>query len=94
MLHFLVDLYQDYSYDALGVKNGPAPGVTSLKQKQRKKTLKTFFSETRRCRALIFGMEHLLVDLYQVCSYDARGVKTGPTQGVTSLKHSNKEGQL
>ena len=29
---------------------------------------KIFLSETTRPRALIFGMWHLLVDLYQVCS--------------------------
>ena len=61
---------------------------------QRQKTLKIFFFETRRCRALIFGMLHLLVDVYQVCSYDALGVKTGPAPGVTNVKHSNKEGKL
>ena len=73
---------------------------------QRRKTLEFFFSETRRCRALIFGMKHLLVDLYQDCSYDAPGVKTDPAPGVTSskqggggesvtsLKHGNKEGKL
>ena len=27
------------------------------------------------------------MDLYQLCSYDAPGVKTGPAPGVTSLKH-------
>ena len=51
-----MDLYQDCSYDPPGVKTGPAPGVTSSKQEQRRKTLKFFFSETRKCRALIFGM--------------------------------------
>ena len=29
---------------------------------------KIFLSETTRPRALIFGMKHHLVDLYQVCS--------------------------
>ena len=38
-------------------------------------------------------MKHLLVDFYQDCSYDAPRVKTGPTPGVTSLKHRNKEGK-
>ena len=60
----------------------------------RRKTLKFFFSETRKCRALIFGMKHLLVDLYQDCSYDAPGVKTGLTPGVTISKHRNKDGKL
>ena len=61
---------------------------------QRRKTLKFFFSETRKCRALIFGMKHLLVDLYQDCSYDAPGVKTGLAPGVTISKHRNKDGKL
>ena len=61
---------------------------------QRRKTLKFFFSETRKCRALIFGMKHLLVDLYQDFSYDAPGVQTGLAWGVTSSKHRNKDGKL
>ena len=64
------------------------------KRKKIAKSLKIFFSETRRCRALILGMEHLLVDFYQGCSYDALGVKTGPASGVTNSKHRNKEGKL
>ena len=59
----------------------------------RKKTLK-FFSETRKCRALIFGIKHLLVDLYLDCSYDAPGVKTGLALGVTISKHRYKDGKL
>ena len=44
-------------------------------------------------------MYHLLVDLYQDCSYDAPGVKTGLAPGgwgggVTILKHRDKEGKL
>ena len=66
----------------------------ATKRKEIGKSLKIFFSETRRHRALIFGMYHLLVDLCQDCSYDAPGVKTGPASGVTSLKHRNKEGKL
>ena len=40
------------------------------------------------------------MDRYQDCSYDAPGVKTGPTGrggvggGVTSSKHRNKDGKL
>ena len=64
------------------------------KRKNIAKSLKIFFSETRRHIALIFGMQHLQVDLYQDCSYDVPGVKTGPTPGVTSSKHRNKEGKL
>ena len=90
-----MDLYQDCSYDAPGVKTGPAPGGHKFEtQEQKRKTLKFFFSETRKCRALIFGMKHLLVDLYQDCSYDAPGVKTGLAPGVTSSKHRNKDGKL
>ena len=55
---------------------------------------KILLSETIRCRGLIFGMLHLLVDLYKDCSYDAPKVKTGPAPGVTSSKHRNKEGKL
>ena len=40
---------------SLGSKMAPL-GVTSSKQEQRRKTLKFFFSETRKCRALIFCM--------------------------------------
>ena len=68
------------------------PGGHKFETKeQRRKTLKFFFSETRKCRALIFGMKHLLVDLYQDCSYDAPKFKTGPAPGVTSSKHRNKQ---
>ena len=43
---------------------------------------KIFLSETIRLRALIFGMEHHLVNLYQVCSNYAPGTKNGPALGV------------
>ena len=66
----------------------------ATKRKIIAKSLKIFFSETRRHTALIFGMYHLLVDLYQDCSYDVPRVKTGPAPGVTSSKHRNKEGKL
>ena len=39
-------------------------------------------------------MKHLLVDMYQDCSYDAPGVKTGLAPGVTSSKHRNKDDKL
>ena len=48
----------------------------------REKHEKIFLSETIRHRALIFGMYHDLVDLYQVCSNYATGAKIGPTPGV------------
>ena len=66
----------------------------ATKRKKIAKSLKIFFSETKRHRALIFGMKHLLVDLDQDCLYDVPGVKTGPALGVTSFKHRNKEGKL
>ena len=38
-------------------------------------------SETDRSRALIFGMLHCLVDLYQVCSDGGPWVQNGPEVG-------------
>ena len=35
-------------------------------------------------------MLHLLVDLYQFCSYNAPGVKTGPASWVASLNIGTK----
>ena len=79
----------------LGSKLAPPRGGHKFETyEQRRKTLKFFFSETRKCRALIFGMKHLLVDLYQDISYDAPGVKTGLAPGVTISKHRNKDGKL
>ena len=42
---------------------------------------KIFLSETTKPRALIFGMQHHLVDLYQVCSNYSRGAKNGSFRG-------------
>ena len=42
-------------------------------------------------RALIFGILHLYVDLYQSYSYDSFGVKTGPSLMVTSWNQRNKD---
>ena len=47
------------------------------------KTLKILLFETRRPGALIFGMKHHLVDLYQVCSNYGPGAKNGSAPGVT-----------
>ena len=63
-----MDLYQICSYDAPAVKTGPTPGVTSWNIGTKKPIFKFFFSETGCHRDLIFGMWHLLADLYQVCS--------------------------
>ena len=46
----------------------------------REKHEKIFLSETIRLRALIFGMYHHLVDLFQVCSNNALGTKNGLPQ--------------
>ena len=54
------------------------------------KTLKIFLSETARPRALIFGMVHYLVDLYQVCSNYGPGAKSGPVLGITCLTLANR----
>ena len=39
---------------------------------------KIFWPKTIMPRALIFGMKHQLVDLYQVCSNYTPGAKNGP----------------
>ena len=72
------------------VKTGSTLVVTSWSIGTKKRIFKFFFSETGRPRALIFFMQHLLVDLYQVCSYDAHGVKSGPSLGVTSWNMDQK----
>ena len=92
-----MDLYKIVHMMPLGSKLAPPGGGGGHKfeiEEQRRKTLKFFFSEARKCRALIFGMMHLLVDVYQDFSYDAPGVKTGLAPGVTSSKHRNKDGKL
>ena len=45
----------------------------------REKHEKIFLSENTRPRALIFGMMHNLVVLYQICSNYTPGAKNGPT---------------
>ena len=47
----------------------------------RENMKKIFLSETLSPRALIFGMQHHLVDLYQVCSNYAPGEDHGPPRG-------------
>ena len=42
-----------------------------------------FLSETKRPRALIFGMNHHPVDLYQVCSNKTPEAKNGHAHGIT-----------
>ena len=38
-------------------------------------------------RALIFGMEHCLINFYQVCSNGGPGVRNGPTAGDLGSKN-------
>ena len=83
-----MDLYQGCSYDDPGVKLAPAPGVTSLKQEQRRKTLKFFFSETRRSRALIIWPWTMIFGPISIL------FKTGPILGVISWNNSNREGRI
>ena len=47
----------------------------------REKMKKIFLSKTIRPRALIFGMKHHLVNLYQVCSNYIPWAKNGPPGG-------------
>ena len=76
----------------LGVKTGPTPRVGhKLEHINEEGKLRKSYSETGRLRALILGTLHLLVDLYQVCSYDAPGVKTGPAPWGTNLNILTKK---
>ena len=51
----------------------------------REKHEQNFLSETTRHRALLFGMKHYLVNLYQVCSNYTPSAKNGPTPGSHAL---------
>ena len=44
-------------------------------------------SETAKPRALIFGMQHCLVDLYQIYSNGGLGVQNGPAAGGLGFKN-------
>ena len=67
----------------LGQKMAPPWRSHSLHRLMLGKHGKIFLSETIRPRALIFGMQHHLVDLYQTCSNFTPGAKNGPAPGVT-----------
>ena len=43
-------------------------------------------------RALIFGVEHCLINFYQVCSNGGPGVRNGPTAGDlgSKMKYTSK----
>ena len=57
------------------------PGSLVLHSLIKKLHDKIFLSETTRPRALIFGMKHHLVNLYQVCLNYFPGAKNGPPRG-------------
>ena len=89
-----MDFYQGCSYDAPGVKLGPAPGVTSLKHRNKEEKLKNSSSVKQGVELWSFGLELWYLDLYQFYSYDTPGVKTGPIPGVTYWNNSNREGRI
>ena len=72
-----------------GIKIGPTLGV-KLERRNKESRLQNSSPLNWRT-ALTFGVKHLLADLYHVCSYDARGVKTGPALGVTSWNIETKK---
>ena len=94
MKHLLVDLYQDCSYDAPGVKTGVAPGVTSSKRRNKDGKLQNSSFLKLEGAEVWYLVCSILVDLYKDFSYYAPKVKTGPAPGVTSSKHRNKQEKL
>ena len=79
---------------SLGSKLASPQGSQVGTLKQRSPSSKFFFSENGRHKALIFGIQHLLVDLYQVCSYDAPGGQDWPRPGVTNLNIGTKKAKF
>ena len=67
----------------LGPKMGPPRGHIFCIDLYRE-NMKNILSETTGPRALIFGIKHHLVDLYQFCSNNATRAKVGP-QGSHKL---------
>ena len=49
--------------------------------------LNNISSENTRPRALIFDMEHCLMDLYQICSNGGPGIRNGPAAGGHGFKN-------
>ena len=72
----LEGLYQSCSDSVPGVTNGPTLGVTLFLQKYIEKMFK-IFSETKGPTAQIFGLEHHLDVLYQLCSNNDTEIKNG-----------------
>ena len=86
-LNLAYSVYQVCSNCVPGAKNGPTPGSHCFHRLNylEKNIEKIILSETTRPRALIFGMEHRLVNLYQVCSNYIPGAKNGPPRGLHIL---------
>ena len=82
-LQFVIVVFPDYTHLLFLIKscpmayNWPIPGATCYKE-----NIKIFCSETILPRAMIFGMLHHLVDIYQLCSNNAPEAKQGHTLGV------------
>ena len=79
--------------DAPGVKIRLTVGEVRSWNIETKNPILKFFSETGGRRALIFGFEHLLMDLYQVVHMMLVGSKMASPRGH-KLQHRNKEDQL
>ena len=67
----------------LGPKMAPPQGHMFYIGLYREKDETIFLTEATMPRALIFGLKHQLVNLYQVCSNYISGAKNGPAPGVT-----------
>ena len=87
--HHQVDLYQVCQIITLGKKWPRHWGHMFYIGLYRETHGNIFLSETIRPRDLIFGMQHHLVDFYQVCSNNALGAKNG-LDVVICTKYTNK----
>ena len=76
----------------MGPKKAPDLGVKCFtKAYIGQNVKKIFLSEITGPRALLFGMKHHLVDLYQVCSNDTPGAKNGPPHWSHILHRLQRE---
>ena len=79
MLHHIADLYQVFFKLCPWGKKWPSPAGHIVYIGRNMK--KIFSSEITRPRALMFGMKHHLVNVYQICSNYIPGAKNGPPTG-------------
>ena len=86
-----MDLYQVCSNYTPGAKNGPAPGVKLYIGLYRENVKKSSWLKPQGPRALIFGMLHHQVDLFQVYSNYIPGARNGLTRGSNVLYRENME---